>query len=118
MLYRNFISDFILVKNCMYQRTGLLKLRRVLRAIRKHFLQPPEDLLAGNPIDKFLDDPDLCEDKLSEEAGSDGFLETITKIMFPDVGGLAQYNTSLLKRYKFVQYCRCFILDLPYSCLF
>ncbi|XP_027356067.1 calcineurin-binding protein 1 isoform X2 [Abrus precatorius] len=79
-------------------RTGLVKLRRVLRAIRKHFLQPPEDLLAGNPIDKFLDDPNLCEDKLSEEAGSDGFLETITKIMFPDVGGLAQYNATLLKR--------------------
>ncbi|TKY74519.1 Calcineurin-binding protein cabin-1 [Spatholobus suberectus] len=79
-------------------RTGLVKLRRVLRAIRKHFLQPPEDLLAGNPIDKFLDDPNLCEDKLSEEAGSDGFLESITKIMFPDVGGLAQYNATLLRR--------------------
>ncbi|KAH1124905.1 hypothetical protein GYH30_014513 [Glycine max] len=79
-------------------RTGLVKLRRVLRAIRKHFLQPPEDLLAGNPIDKFLDDPNLCEDKLSEEAGSDGFLESITKRMFPDVGGLAQYNATLLRR--------------------
>lgn len=83
----------------MYQRTGLVKLRRVLRAIRKHILQPPEDLLAGNPIDKFLDDPNLCEDKLSEEAGSDGFLESITKRMFPDVGGLAQYNATLLRRY-------------------
>ncbi|KAK4274233.1 hypothetical protein QN277_017489 [Acacia crassicarpa] len=74
-------------------RTGLVKLRRVLRAIRKHFLQPPEDVLAGNPIDKFLDDSDLCEDKLSDEAGSNGFLETITKIIFPGVGGLTQYNT-------------------------
>ncbi|XP_004501088.1 calcineurin-binding protein 1 [Cicer arietinum] len=79
-------------------KTGLVKLRRVLRAIRKHFLQPPEDLLTGNPIDKFLDDPNLCEDKLSEEAGSEGFLETITKIMFPDVGGLGQYSTTLLRR--------------------
>ncbi|KAF7817092.1 calcineurin-binding protein 1 isoform X1 [Senna tora] len=79
-------------------KTGLVKLRRVLRAIRKHFLQPPEDVLAGNPIDKFLDDSDLCEDKLSDEAGSNGFLETITKIMFPDVGGLTQYNTLLLGR--------------------
>ncbi|PNY03770.1 TPR repeat protein [Trifolium pratense] len=79
-------------------KTGLVKLRRVLRAIRKHFLQPPEDLLTGNPIDKFLDDPNLCEDKLSEEAGSEGFLETITKTMFPDVGGRGQYNTTLLRR--------------------
>ncbi|XP_029126725.1 calcineurin-binding protein 1 isoform X2 [Cajanus cajan] len=79
-------------------RTGLVKLRRVLRAIRKHFLQPPEDLLPGNPIDKFLDDPNLCEDKLSEEAGSDEFFKSITKIMFPDVGGLAQFNATLLRR--------------------
>ena len=79
----------------------MVKLRRVLRAIRKHFLLPPEDLLAGNPIDKFLDDPNVCEDKLSEEAGSDGFLETITKIMFPDKGGLAQYKTTLLRGYTF-----------------
>ncbi|XP_058785255.1 calcineurin-binding protein 1 [Vicia villosa] len=79
-------------------KTGLVKLRRVLRAIRKHFLQPPEDLLTGNPIDKFLDDPNLCEDKLSEEAGSERFLETITKTMFPDVGGLGHYNTTLLRR--------------------
>ncbi|KAL2340079.1 hypothetical protein Fmac_008019 [Flemingia macrophylla] len=79
-------------------RTGLVRLRRVLRAIRKHFLQPSEDLLLGNPIDKFLDDPNLCEDKLSDEAGSDGFFKSITKIMFPDVGGLAQYNATLLRR--------------------
>jgi calcineurin-binding protein cabin-1 len=61
--------------------------------------------LTGNPIDNFLDDPNLCEDKLSEEAGSEGFLETITKTMFPDVGGLGQYNTTLLKRYTFTPYC-------------
>ncbi|MED6221738.1 Calcineurin-binding protein cabin-1 [Stylosanthes scabra] len=59
---------------------------------------PPEDLLSGNPIDKFLDDHNVCEDKLSGDAGSDGFLEAITKIMFPDKGGLVQYNTTLLKR--------------------
>lgn len=87
-----------------------MKLRRVLRAIRKHFVQPPEDVLSGNPIDKFLDDFGLCEDRLSDEAGSNGFLETITKIMFPDVGGLTQYNTSILGRYTCVQYYRCFIL--------
>lgn len=75
-------------------RTGLVKLRRVLRTIRKHFPHPPEDVLARNAIDKFLDDPDLCEDKLSEEAGSDGFLEAITKILFTDAGSLKQYKAS------------------------
>ncbi|XP_052208755.1 calcineurin-binding protein 1 isoform X2 [Diospyros lotus] len=75
-------------------RTGLVKLRRVLRAIRKHFPQPPDDVLAGNAIDKFLDDPNLCEDKLSEEAGFDGFLDSIMKIIFPD--GLKQLKTASL----------------------
>ncbi|KAJ0030881.1 hypothetical protein Pint_12896 [Pistacia integerrima] len=73
-------------------RTGLVKLRRVLRAIRKHFPQPPEDVLAGNAIDKFLDDPDLCEDKLSDEAGYDGYLESVMKTIFPDMGNLKHYK--------------------------
>ncbi|KAK3213035.1 hypothetical protein Dsin_017741 [Dipteronia sinensis] len=79
-------------------KTGLVKLRRVLRAIRKHFPQPPEDVLAGNAIDKFLDDPDLCEDKLSKEAGSDGYLETIMKIIFPDMESLIQCKTQSIGR--------------------
>ncbi|KAI5421098.1 hypothetical protein KIW84_044803 [Lathyrus oleraceus] len=65
-----------------------------------HHVQPPEDLLTRNPIDKFLDDPNLCEDKLSEEARSEGFFETITKTMFPDVGGLGQCNTTLLRSFR------------------
>ncbi|XP_041019240.1 calcineurin-binding protein 1 isoform X3 [Juglans microcarpa x Juglans regia] len=75
-------------------RTGLVKLRRVLRTIRKHFPHPPEDVLSTNTIDKFLDDPDLCEDKLSDEAGSEGFLETMKNIMLPGAGSLKQYKTS------------------------
>lgn len=81
------------------QRTGLVKLRRVLRAIKKHFSQPPDDLLVGNVIDTFLDDPDLCEDKLSYEAGSEGFLETITKCVIHSKT-LSEYKVSLLHRYK------------------
>ncbi|KAL5558617.1 hypothetical protein UlMin_034828 [Ulmus minor] len=77
-------------------RTGLVKLRRVLRTIRKHFPQPPEDILAGNAIDKFLDDPDLCEDKLSADAGSDGFLETITNMLLPNIGSFKQHKMSLV----------------------
>lgn len=77
----------------------MVKLRRVLRAIRKHFPQPPEDILAGNAMDKFLDDPDLCEDKLSDEAGSDGFLETMTKTILPNLGSFKKHKMSLVGRY-------------------
>ncbi|KAH9761324.1 calcineurin-binding protein 1 [Citrus sinensis] len=73
-------------------KTGLVKLRRVLRAIHKHFPQPPEDDLAGNAIDKFLDDLDLCEDILSEESGSDGYLGNIMKIIFRDIVWVKQFK--------------------------
>ncbi|XP_074317370.1 calcineurin-binding protein 1 [Silene latifolia] len=76
-------------------KSGLLKLRKVLRAIHKHFPQPPDDVLAGNPIDKYLDDPTLCEDKLSEKTGSDGYLESIVKVMYPDTGISKQNKISL-----------------------
>lgn len=76
----------------------MVKLRRVLRAIRKHFPHPPEDVLAGSAIEKFLNDPDLCEDKLSEDAGSEGFLETMKKIIFPDEGSLHQHKASSVGR--------------------
>lgn len=82
----------------------MVKLRRVLRAIRKHFPHPPEDVLASNAIDKFLDDPDLCEDKLSKEAGSDGFLETMKKIILPDASSLKQYKASSVGRYRCIYY--------------
>lgn len=88
-------------------KTGLIKLRRVLRAIRKHFPQPPEEVLAGNAIDKFLDDPDLCEDKLSDEAGSEGYLETITKVIFPDAGSVKQHRALMVRSSEpyFEVYC-------------
>ncbi|XP_007012204.2 PREDICTED: uncharacterized protein LOC18588015 isoform X2 [Theobroma cacao] len=88
------VFQYILPSAKASSRTGLVKLRRVLRTIRKHFPQPPEDILVGNIIDKFLDDPDLCEDKLSEMAGSEGYLETITKMLFPNGGSLKQYKAS------------------------
>lgn len=71
----------------------------MLRAIRKHFPQPREHILVGNAIDKFLDDPDLCEDKLSEEAGSDGFRDSMLKIVFPDRKHLTQSQASSAERY-------------------
>ncbi|KAJ9537241.1 LOW QUALITY PROTEIN: hypothetical protein OSB04_029974 [Centaurea solstitialis] len=50
----------------------------------EYFQQPPDSALDGNAIEKFLDDPDLCEDKLSEEAGSDGFQDAIMNIIYLD----------------------------------
>ncbi|XP_004245382.2 calcineurin-binding protein 1 [Solanum lycopersicum] len=88
------VFQYILPYAKASSRTGLIKLRRVLRAIRKHFPQPPDDVLAGNAIDKFLDGPEMCEDKLSEEAGSSGFLESMTKILLPDPISLEQQKAS------------------------
>ncbi|KAI7987860.1 Calcineurin-binding protein 1 [Camellia lanceoleosa] len=90
------VFQYILPYAKASSRTGLVKLRRVLRAIRKHFPQPLDNVLAGNAIDKFLDDPNLCEDKLSKVAGSDGFLDSIMQIIFPDSGSLKQLKASSL----------------------
>lgn len=98
-LIHSFLTSMGCHYSCMLQRTGLVKVRRVLRAIRKHFPQPPEDVLVGNAIDKFLDDLNLCEDKLSDEAGSDGFLETITKVILPDDRRVKQQKSSSVGRY-------------------
>lgn len=88
------VFQYILPYAKASSKTGLVKLRKVLRAIRKHFPQPTEDVLARNAIDKFLDDPNLCEDKLSEEAGSDGFLDSILKIISPDGENLKQLKST------------------------
>ncbi|XP_057516436.1 calcineurin-binding protein 1 isoform X3 [Amaranthus tricolor] len=89
------VFNYILPYAKASTKTGLLKLRRVLRAIRKHFPEPPSDVIAGNPIDKYLDDPNLCEDILSEEAGSNEFLDTITKVIYKDTGILSQHKLSI-----------------------
>eukprot|EP00250_Pteridium_aquilinum_P016505 c23135_g1_i3 orf=228-6338(+) len=46
-------------------KSCLVKLRKVLRAIRQHFPDPPESVLENNAVDNFLDDMDLDESKLS-----------------------------------------------------
>ncbi|WOL15244.1 hypothetical protein Cni_G24025 [Canna indica] len=75
------VFQYVLPYAKALSRAGLVKLRRVLRAIRKHFPQPPDELLLENPIEKFLDGPDLWEDKLCEVAGLDGSRELITNIL-------------------------------------
>ncbi|XP_008796639.2 calcineurin-binding protein 1 [Phoenix dactylifera] len=76
------VFQYILPYARSLSRAGLVKLRRVLRAIRKHFPQPPDDILADNVIDKFLDGPDLCENKLCEIYESNGNRESIMNILF------------------------------------
>ncbi|KAJ0982834.1 hypothetical protein J5N97_011089 [Dioscorea zingiberensis] len=79
-------------------RAGLVKLRRVLRAIRKHFPQPPDEILAENAIEKFLDDPNLCEDTLAELPGSGGSQESIINVLYADGKGPESFKTSLTAR--------------------
>ncbi|CAM0875407.1 unnamed protein product [Alopecurus aequalis] len=73
-------------------KTGLVKLRRVLRAIRKHFPQPPYDILVNNPLDSFLDGPDSCEKTLCEIYGSDGSREAILNVLFPGERGYEAFK--------------------------
>ncbi|KAL7159263.1 hypothetical protein ABFS83_01G016200 [Erythranthe nasuta] len=91
------VFQYILPYAKASSKTGLIKLRKVLRAICKHFPQPPDHVLAGNAIDKFLDSPELCEDKLSEDAGSKDFLDTMMKIIFPENEPIKQLKTSSLE---------------------
>jgi calcineurin-binding protein cabin-1 len=64
----------------------------VLRAIRKHFPQPPHDLLVNNPIDNFLDGPDSCEKILSEICESNGSREAILNVLFPGERGYEAFK--------------------------
>jgi calcineurin-binding protein cabin-1 len=76
----------------LFQKTGLVKLRRVLRALRKLFPHPPHDLLINNPIDNFLDGPDSCEKALSKIYESDGSKEAILNVLFPGEGGYEAFK--------------------------
>lgn len=46
------------------QRAGLLKLKKVLRAVHKQFSCPPPEFLSEKSVDLYLEDPDFDEDKL------------------------------------------------------
>ncbi|EPS68221.1 hypothetical protein M569_06550, partial [Genlisea aurea] len=74
------VFQYILPYAKASSRSGLIKLRKILRTIRKHFPQPPDSILSKNTIDKFLDDPDLCEDKLFDHAGSTSFLDSMPSV--------------------------------------
>ncbi|OEL37163.1 hypothetical protein BAE44_0001817 [Dichanthelium oligosanthes] len=86
------VFQYVLPYAKALSKTGLVKLRRVLRAIRKHFLQPPYDLLVNNPIDNFLDGPDSCEKVLSEICESNGSREAILNVLFPGERGYEAFK--------------------------
>lgn len=48
------------------QRAGLVKLKKVLRAVHKQFSCPPPEVLSEKSVDLYLEDPDFDEDKLRE----------------------------------------------------
>ncbi|MQM21597.1 hypothetical protein Taro_054641 [Colocasia esculenta] len=87
------VFQYILPYAKISSRAGMVKLRRVLRAIRKHFSQPPDDMLTQNPIHNFLENPDLSEDNLCEMAGSDKSLEAIMGALYPDGKSSELYKT-------------------------
>ncbi|KAJ1281626.1 hypothetical protein BS78_04G319800 [Paspalum vaginatum] len=87
------VFQYVLPYAKALSKTGLVKLRRVLRAIRKHFPQPPYDLLVNSPIDSFLDGPDSCEKILSEICESNGSREAILNVLFPGERGYEAFKT-------------------------
>lgn len=48
------------------QRAGLVKLKKVLRAVYKQFSSPPSELLSEKSVDLYLEDPDFEEDKVRD----------------------------------------------------
>ncbi|PAN45643.1 hypothetical protein PAHAL_9G132400 [Panicum hallii] len=86
------VFQYVLPYAKALSKTGLVKLRRVLRAIRKHFPQPPYDLLVNNPIDNFLDGPDSCEKVLSEICESNESREAILNVLFPGERGYEAFK--------------------------
>nr|BBB89279.1 tetratricopeptide-like helical domain containing protein [Hordeum vulgare subsp. vulgare] len=73
-------------------KTGLVKLRRVLRAIRKHFPQPPSEILVNNPLDNFLDGPDSCEKILCEIYETHKSREATLNVLFPGETGYEAFK--------------------------
>ncbi|VAI01133.1 unnamed protein product [Triticum turgidum subsp. durum] len=73
-------------------KTGLVKLRRVLRAIRKHFPQPPSEILVNNPLDNFLDGTDSCEKTLCEIYDTHGSREAVLNVLFPGETGYEAFK--------------------------
>ncbi|XP_006651699.2 calcineurin-binding protein 1 [Oryza brachyantha] len=81
------VFQYVLPYAKALSKTGLVKLRRVLRAIRKHFPQPPYELLVNSPLDNFLDGPDSCEKILCEIYETNGSKEAILNVLFPGESG-------------------------------
>nr|CAD1841790.1 unnamed protein product [Ananas comosus var. bracteatus] len=88
------VFQYILPYAKALSRAGLIKLRRVLRAIRKHFPQPPDDILAENAIDRFLDGPDLCEKQLCEVYETNGSRDSIMNLLFTNGRGPETFKKS------------------------
>ncbi|XP_024373289.1 calcineurin-binding protein 1 isoform X1 [Physcomitrium patens] len=60
------VLQYILPYAKACSRAGLMKLKKVLRAIHKQFSCPPPDVLSEKSVDMYLEDPDFDEDKLRD----------------------------------------------------
>lgn len=59
------VFQYLLPYTRVCTKASLVKLRKVLRAIRTQYPHPPTSVLENNAVDGFLDDLELDEDKLS-----------------------------------------------------
>ncbi|KAJ7562157.1 hypothetical protein O6H91_03G056900 [Diphasiastrum complanatum] len=71
------VLQYVLPYAKVCSKSCLMKLRKVLRAVRKQFPKPPANILAGNPIDLFLDDEEFDEEKFCSLAVSASRTETL-----------------------------------------
>lgn len=60
------VLQYILPYAKACSRAGLMKLKKVLRAVHKQFSCPPPEVLAEKSVDLYLEDPDFDEDKLRD----------------------------------------------------
>ncbi|KAE8809006.1 hypothetical protein D1007_14433 [Hordeum vulgare] len=86
------VFEYVLPYAKELSKTGLVKLRRVLRAIRKHFPQPPSEILVNNPLDNFLDGPDSCENILCEIYETHKSREATLNVLFPGETGYEAFK--------------------------
>ncbi|CAK9882527.1 unnamed protein product [Sphagnum jensenii] len=87
------VLQYILPYAKACSRAGLVKLKKVLRAVYKQFLCPPGDFLADNSVEPFLEDPDFDEDKLQAMIAAGTSAEEVIRFALQS-GRLSQHEET------------------------